>query len=462
LSVPRTHYAKSGDLHIAYQVVGDGPLDLLVVPPGFSVMEPSWEWPALGDFWWRLARFSRLILLDKRGVGLSDRVSDLPTLEERIDDLRAVMDATGSERAAVLGGSEAGSIAALFAATYPKRVTALALVDAIVTWSAVPGLPPAHTDESQQIVFDYIDGYWGSGLSGERMYAPSLAGDRRARELVGRFERMAGTPSAMKRLLAMNQQIDIRHVIPAISVPTLVIHCRGDRVAPVEHGRYYAERIRGARYVELSGEDHWWWCENSARIAQEIEEFLTGERHEPDIDRVLKTVLFTDIVGSTKRAAEIGDRRWRDLLNTHDSAIRRVLERFGGEEIKTTGDGFLAAFDGPARAIRCAQAITHEAQGLGIQVRAGLHTGECEIRGDDLAGIAVHTGARVTTLAGASEVLVTSTVRDLVAGSGINFTDRGRHTLRGVPGEWQVLAVGDDPVTSTGGGVHGRLAPNGG
>jgi pimeloyl-ACP methyl ester carboxylesterase len=441
LSAPSTRYAKSGDLDIAYQVVEDGPLDLLVVPPGFSVMEPSWEWPALGNFWRRLARFSRLILLDKRGVGLSDRVTDLPTLEERIDDLRAVMDAAGSETTAVLGGSEAGSIAALFAATYPERVTALALVAALVTWSAAPGLPPAHADEDQRIVFDYIDNYWGSGLSGTSMYAPSLAGDRRARELVGRFERMAGTPSSIKRLIAMNQQLDIRHVLPTISVPTLVIHCRGDRVAPVEHGRYYAERIPGARYVELPGEDHWWWCENSDRIAREIEEFLTGGWHEPDTDRVLKTVLFTDIVASTARAASVGDRRWRDLLDNHDAAVRHMLERFRGVEINTTGDGFLAAFDGPARAIRCAQAITHEAQGLGLTVRAGLHTGECEARGDDLAGIAVHTAARVAALAGPGEVLVTRTVRDLVAGSGLEFNDRGRHALKGVPGDWQVLAV---------------------
>jgi class 3 adenylate cyclase len=444
VSAPRTHYAKSGDLDIAYQVVGDGPLDLLVVPPGFSVMEPSWEWPALGDFWRRLARFSRLILLDKRGTGLSDRVTDVPTLEERMDDLRAVMDAAESERAALLGGSEAGPISVLFAATYPERATALALVGALVTWSAAPGLPPAFTEEGERIMLDYLDRYWGSGLSGERRYAPSLAGDRRARELVGRFERMAGTPSAMKRLLTMNRQIDIRHVLPAVSVPTLVMHRRGDRVAPVEHGRYYAARIRGAKYVELAGEDHWWWTgENRGSIAQEIEEFLTGERRVPDVDRVLKTVLFTDIVGSTERAAEVGDRRWRDLLDAHDAAVRDALERFRGEEIKTTGDGFLAAFDGPARAIRCAKAIDQDARGFGIEVRAGLHTGECEIRGDDLAGIAVHTGARVAALAGPGEVLVTHTVRDLVAGSGIEFIDRGRHTLRGVPGEWQVLAVDD-------------------
>jgi len=440
---PHTRYAKSGDLEIAYQVLGNGPVDVLVVPPGFSVMEPSWDWPALGDFWRRLARFSRLILLDKRGTGLSDRVAGVAMLEERIDDVRAVMDAAGSEQAALFGGSEGAPIATLFAATYPERVTALVLVAALAKWSAAPGLPPAYTDEDERVTVDYLDNYWGSGLSGEMMFAPSLAGDREAREFVGRLERTAGSPSAMKALIAMNQQIDIRHVLPTISAPTLVIHRRSDHVIPVEHGRYYANQIRGARYVELDGDDHWWWTgENSDTIAEDIEEFLTGERREADPDRVLKTILFTDIVRSTERAAMLGDRRWRDLLDRHDTAVRHALQRFRGEEIKTTGDGFLAAFDGPARAIRCAQLIIEDARALGLEVRAGLHTGECEVRGDDLTGIAVHTGARVAALADPGEVLVTGTVRDLVAGSGIEFNDRGHHSLRGVPGEWRVLAVG--------------------
>jgi class 3 adenylate cyclase len=442
VSRPVTRYARSDDLDIAYQVLGSGPLDLVVVPPGFSVMEPSWDWPALGAFWRRLARFSRLILLDKRGTGLSDRVTGVPTLEERMDDLRAVMDAADSERAALLGGSEAGPISTLFAATYPERVTALTLVGAIATWSATEDLPPADSNDQQRLNQHYLDNLWGSGLSGEGRYAPSLAGDRHARELVGRFERMAGTPSAMSRLMDMNRQIDIRCVLPTISVPTLVLHARGDRVAPVEHGRYYARRIPGARYVELAGEDHWWWTgEQSDTIAEEIEEFLTGERRGPDVERVLKTILFTDIVGSTEIAAELGDRRWHKLLDRHDAAVRHVLRQFRGQEIKTTGDGFLVAFDGPARAIRAALAIARDASDLGVEVRSGLHTGEVEVRGDDLAGIAVHTGARVAALAGAGEVLVTSTVRDLVAGSGIQFADRGRRVLKGVPGEWHILAA---------------------
>ena len=442
LDSPRTRYAKSGDLDIAYQVLGEGPFDLLVVPPGFSVMEPSWDWPALADFWLRVARFSRLILLDKRGTGLSDRVTGLPTLEDRMDDVRAVMDAAGSQRAVLLGGSEAGPIATLFAATYPERVIALVLVAAMVKWSAAPDLCAAVTDEGEQWMFDYLDEHWGSGLSGEWLYAPSLAGDPRAHELVGRFERMAGSPNAIRQLIAMGRQIDIRPVLSTISSATLVIHRTGDRAMPVEHGRYYAQHISGAKYVELAGDDHWWWTGTGHdTIAQEIEEFLTGARPEAELDRVLKTILFTDIVESTLRAVELGDHRWRELLDEHDAAVRGALDRFRGEEIKATGDGFLAAFDGPARAIRCAQAITHDARRLGLDVRAGLHTGECERRGNDLAGIAVHTGARVAALAGPGEVLVTSTVRDLVAGSDIDFTDRGSHPLKGVPGQWQILAV---------------------
>ena len=306
---------------------------------------------------------------------------------------------------------------------------------------------PATTDELEQQMFAYLDEYWGSGLSGELLYAPSLAGDPLARDFVGRFERMAGSPNAIKRLIAMNKQVDIRHVLPSVSAPTLVVHRDGDRVMPVEHGRYYAEHISGARYVELAGVDHWWWVgAGHDTIALEIEEFLTGERPEPEFDRVLKTILFTDIVGSTQRAVELGDHRWRELLDRHDATVRSALARSRGDEVKTTGDGFLAAFDGPARAIRCAQAINREARRLGLDIRAGLHTGECEVRGDDLAGIAVHTGARVAALAGPGEILVTSTVRDLVAGSNIEFTDRGSHSLKGVPGRWQVLAVNDEPI----------------
>jgi class 3 adenylate cyclase len=435
-------YAKSGDLDIAYQVVGDAPLVLVVVPPGFSVMEPSWFWPALADSWRRLARFSRVVLLDKRGTGLSDRVTGLPTLEERMDDVRAVMDAVGCARAALFAGSEAGPIATLFAATYPERVSALVLMDALVKWSAAPDLTAAMTTEEERLMFEYLDHGWGSGLSGELFFAPSLADEPRARDLVGRFERAAGTPNAMRQMVEMDRQIDIRHVLTSVSAPTLVLHRAGDRVVPVEHGRYYARKIPNAKFVELSGDDHWWWIGTGHSVVeQEIEEFLTGRRPDPNPDRALKTILFTDIVESTQRAVDLGDARWHALLDQHDAAVRAALDRFRGDEIKTTGDGFLAAFDGPARAIRCAQTIISDAHEMGVDVRAGLHTGECELRGRDLAGVAVHTGARVAALAGAGEVLVTSTVRDLVAGSNINFTSRGTHSLKGVPGQWEVLAV---------------------
>ena len=436
---PRTRYAKSGELDIAYQVLGDGPFDLVVVPPGLSIMDTAWEDEALSGFWHGLAAFSRLILLDKRGTGLSDRVIGVPTLEERMDDVRAVMSAVGSERAALLGGSEAGPITALFAATYPERVTALLLVEPFVKWSATDDFPWGLSEEAQQGLLDYVEQAWGTGLSGEQWFAPSLAGEPSAREWVGRIECATGTPSAMATQLAMNALIDIRPILSAISAPTLVVHRTEDRVADVHHGRYCAEHIPGAKYVELPGEDHWWWIGDARAVIDEIQEFLTGHRHQPETERVLKTVLFTDIVGSTELASTLGDQRWREVLDKHDRAIRRELDQFRGEEVNTTGDGFLACFDGPARAIRCAQAIAACAPRLGIEIRAGLHTGECELRGKDLAGIAVHVGARVAALANAGEVLVTSTVRDLVAGSGIEFADRGRYGLKGVGGEWELL-----------------------
>jgi class 3 adenylate cyclase len=438
---PRTRYATSGDLDIAYQVVGEGPPDLVVVPPGLSLLDTGWDDAALARFWRRLASFSRLILLDKRGTGLSDRVTGVPTLEERMDDVRAVMDAVGSERAAVLGGSEAGPITTLFAATYPERAAALILVGAIVKWLATPDFPWAFTAEQNESQLDYFERAWGSGRSAPRWFAPSLAGDPRAEEWAGRVERQTGTPSAMATFLAMNLRIDIRPILGTVSVPTLVIHRVGDLVADVRQGRYYAEHIRGAKYVELPGNDHWWWVGDADAVIDEVQEFLTGHRHEPEAERVLKTVLFTDIVGSTERASELGDRRWRELLDSHDRAIRGELDHYRGVEINTTGDGFVACFDGPARAIRCAQAIAARAPEIGLEIRAGLHTGECELRGDNLAGIAVHVGARVAALAGPGEVLVTSTVRDLVAGSGIEFDAHGRSALKGVPGEWEILTA---------------------
>jgi pimeloyl-ACP methyl ester carboxylesterase/class 3 adenylate cyclase len=438
---PRTRYARSGSLDIAYQVVGDGPLPLVIVPPGLSIMDTAWEDDALGAFWRRLASFARLIVLDKRGSGLSDRVTGVPTLEDRMDDVRAVMDAVGIEKAALLGGSEAGPITALFAATYPERVSALILVSAIVKWTATPDFPWGYSPEQVQFMLDYVEQGWGTGLAGENWFAVSLAGNDRAREWVAMAERHTGTPAAISKLLAMNALIDVRPVLPVVSVPALVIQRDADRVVDVHHGRYYAEHIRNAKYVELPGQDHWWWVGDAESISGEIEEFLTGHRPTPEVERVLKTVLFTDIVGSTEQAARLGDRRWREVLDAHDVAVRRELDRYRGQEIETTGDGFLACFDGPARGIRCAQAIVTRASEMGVHIRAGLHTGECEPRGRSLAGIAVHVGARVSALAGTDEVWVTSTVRDLVAGSGIEFKEHGVHALKGVPGEWLLLTA---------------------
>ena len=436
---PRTHYARSGQLNIAYQVLGEGPIDLVVVPPGLAIMDTSWEDDALSSFWSALAAFSRLILLNKRGTGLSDHVTGVPTLEERMDDVRVVMEAVGSERAALLGGSEAAPITALFAGNVPgtnerpcSRQCARQVVSQLQTSLGRSATTPKGSCSTMSSRF-------GKRSRRREMVRASLAGDPRAREWVRRVECATGTPSTMATQLTMNALIDIRPALGAISAPTLVVHRSQDRVADVHHGRYCAENIVGAKYVELPGADHWWWIGDSEAVIDQIQEFLMGRRHQPEIERVLKTVLFTDIVASTEQASQLGDRRWRELLDKHDRAIRLDLERYRGEEVNTTGDGFLACFDGPARAIRCAQAMIGAARPLGIEIHAGLHTGECELRGSDLAGIAVHVGARVAALADAGEVLVTSTVRDLVAGSGIEFEERGRHSLKGVPGAWTLL-----------------------
>ena len=438
-----TRYAKSGDISVAYQVAGEGPLDVVFVPGFVSHVELGWEVPPYARIFHRLSAFARLIVFDKRGTGLSDRTVDVPTLEERMDDVRAVMDAAGSERAAIVGISEGGPMALLFAATYPERVTALVLWDTYARALAAPdypaGSPPELFDETLRIV----EKYWGVGRVVRFMFLQDAPEDEETRQLLARAERNCATPAMAVAALRFVGPMDVRHVLSSISAPTLVLHRSGDPPIPVEQGRYLAEHIPGARFVELAGDFHLSATGQDEDALDEIEEFLTGVRPEkvPAPDRVLKTVLFTDIVDSTARAASEGDRRWHELLDAHDVAIRKQLGRFRGDEVKTTGDGFLAAFDGPGRAINCAQEIATRSRELGLEIRAGLHTGECELRGDDLAGIAVHIGARVASLAGPGEVLVTSTVRDLVAGSGIEFTDRGHHELKGVPGEWQVLAV---------------------
>jgi class 3 adenylate cyclase/pimeloyl-ACP methyl ester carboxylesterase len=434
---PETRYAKSDDVNIAYQVLGDGPLDLVWVPGFVSHLECGWEQPSYTRFFQRLASFSRLIMFDKRGTGLSDRVSlaELPTLERRMDDVRAVMDAVGSQQAALFGISEGSPMSALFAATYPERTSAIVLYGSFIGFT---GLRP--TDEQLQVFLNAIEQSWGQGI-GLPIFAPSRADDQLFKQWWARYQRLAASPGAAVALFRMNFEIDIRHVLPVVRVPALVLHQSGDRAVPVDWDRYVAQRIPGARYVELPGADHWPWFGESDAVLDEVQEFLTGVRPGPEPDRMLATVLFTDIVGSTQRAAELGDRRWRDLLDSYYALARRELDRFRGREVKTTGDGFLATFDGPARGIRCACAVSASVGQLAIAIRAGLHTGECEMMEEDVGGIAVHIGARVAAEAAAGEVLVSSTVKDLVAGSGIRFDDRGPHRLKGVPEEWRLFAV---------------------
>lgn len=431
----------SGDLHIAYQVFGEGPLDIVYAPGFISHVELNWELPYWVNIFHRLSQFGRVIIFDKRGTGLSDRVAGWPTLEERMDDIRAVMDAAGSEQAALIGISEGGPMCMVFAALYPERASALVLRGTGPRFATGPDWPWGWTEEAAAPRLDVAEQNWGTGRV-LPFFIQGVSDDDRAREETGRFERFAASPGAARQLLEMNLRVDVRSVLPAISAPTLVMHRSGDYVAPVEAGRYSAEHIPGATFVELPGDFHL-----SARPGDEdeamdlVEQFLTGTRGDHEIDRVLATVLFTDIVGSTERASVLGDQAWRDLLDRHDRITRQELERFSGREIKTLGDGFLAAFDGPGRAVRCARAITDEARGIGIEVRCGLHSGECEVRDNDLAGIAVHIGARIGGLAQPGEVLVSTTVKDLVLGSGIEFSDRGEHDLKGVPGTWKLFAV---------------------
>jgi pimeloyl-ACP methyl ester carboxylesterase len=441
LDVPQTRYAKTDDdVHIAYQVVGAGERDLVLVEGFVSHVEIAWEDPHLAAFLRRLASFTRLIVFDKRGVGVSDRVPAVPTLEQRMDDVRAVMDAAGSERAVLMGLSEGAPLSIVFAATYPERVQALVLNGGMARSTWAPDYPWAPPADALLEAATFIEPGLFTGDDVE-IWAPSLADDQRTMEWLGKYRRSAVSPGSLAQLFTMFLDIDVRAVLPAIAVPTLVLHRRGDRVVNRRAGQWMAEQIPGARYVELPGLDHFPWVGDSDAIVDEVEEFLTGVRHVAEPDRVLATVLFTDIVGSTERASELGDHAWRQLLDRHDAVVRAHLERFRGTEVKTTGDGFLATFDGPARAIQCAMELTVALQALGIEIRAGLHTGEVEVRGDDVGGIAVHTAARVLAEAQAGEVLVSRTVTDLVAGSGIAFVDRGSHVLKGIVGAWQLFAV---------------------
>jgi pimeloyl-ACP methyl ester carboxylesterase/class 3 adenylate cyclase len=448
---PETRYARSGDVSIAYQVVGDGPFDLVFAPGFVSNVEYGWEEPTLERFYRRLASFCRLIIFDKRGTGLSDRVTGVPDLETRMDDVRAIMDAVASDRAAVLGYSEGAAMAALFAATYPERTAALVLYGTFLTWDWLPSAREAYKQPSREQQLAEVERRWGTPDYCDELLrddAPSKADDDDFRRWYATRLRLGASPAAAVTLTKMCMEIEARPILPSIHVPTLIVHRVGDRDSDIRASRFAAEQIPGAVYVELPGDDHLPWVGDSEAIVVEIERFLTGiwsggGWEEPEPERVLSTVLFTDIVGSSERAAALGDRSWRELLERHHLLVRRQLGRFRGREMDAAGDGFFASFDGPARAIRCAHAIVDAVDKLGLEVRTGLHTGECELIDGKVAGIAVHTGARVAALARPGEVLVSSTVKDLVAGSGISFQERGIHELKGIPGEWRLFAAAE-------------------
>jgi class 3 adenylate cyclase len=437
---PVARYAKSGDVHIAYAVEGDGPVDLVWVPPWISQVEYLWAEPTLERFGKRLTRFARVITFDRRGSGLSDPLLGAPTLEEQMDDVLAVMDAAGSERAAICGTLEGGPMAALFAATHPDRTTGLVLYATFARATWAPDYEWAWTAERRDAEMAALIEHWGEGLIASSV-APSLRAEAGFMEWAGRLERLAASPGTIRRIFDLIGKYDVRDVLPSIRVPTLVMHRTHDSFIKVEHSRYMASKIPGSRFVELEGEDNMFSIGDSDALVGEVEEFLTGTRHDREPDRMLATVLFTDICDSTARAAELGDRGWRFLLERHDALFRQALTRHRGREVKRTGDGFLATFDGPARAIRCAASVAEAMGSLGLQIRAGLHTGELEVMDGDLGGLAVHIASRVMSAAGPNEVLVSGTVKDLVVGSGIDFEDRGETELRGVPGEWRLFAV---------------------
>jgi len=439
-SPPETRYAKSGDVSIAYQVVGDGPFDLVFVPGFVSNVDLDWADPGRAAFLKRLVSFSRLIRFDKRGTGLSDRVPGAPSLEVRMDDIRAVMDAAGSERAVLFGLADGGSLAILFAATYLPRTLALVLYATSPRYTKTPSFPWAPTrEEAEEAVMD-LERQWGTPA-----WAQSIGENREAAEQLAALMRQSASPGAAAELARINLDIDVTHVLGAVHVPTLVLHRTGHPI-DVRGGRQVAEKIPGARFVQLPGSEAFPYLGDSEGLLAEIERFLTtlwesDAWEEPQPERVLATVLFTDLASSTAKAAELGDRRWREQLEQHHARIRQQLARFRGIELDTSGDGFFARFDGPARAIRCACAIRDALDELGLDVRAGLHTGECELLDDKIAGIAVSIGARVAAQAQPGEVLVSQTVKDLVAGSGLSFEARGAHELKGIPGEWGLFAV---------------------
>jgi class 3 adenylate cyclase len=436
-------YARNGEVSLAYDVFGAGERDILVTFGWVGAFQAAWDNPRHARWLERLGTLGRVILWDKRGTGLSDRlpVDQLPTLEQRMDDMRVVLDAAGSERAVLFGISEGASLSALFAATYPERTDALLVCGGFARTLYDDDYPWAPTREAAEEFNEQVGASWGDNAWLLKLWAPSVADDPVAQAAWNRMLVFGASPSTAIAWLRMVQDTDVRHVLSAIRVPSLVIHRIDDQIMPVEHGRYLGEHIPGARYVELPRADHLWWIDGDD-ILDEVQSFLTGATAAYEPDRVLATVMFTDLVDSTTRAAELGDRRWRDLVEEHDKLVRSRLERYRGREVKSLGDGFLATFDGPGRAIRCAADLRDGVRQLGLELRAGLHTGECELAGDDIRGIAVNIGARVGACAGPGEVLVSQTVKDLVAGSGLGFEDRGEHELKGVPGSWRLYSVG--------------------
>jgi pimeloyl-ACP methyl ester carboxylesterase len=443
MNAPRTKYAKSGDLNIAYQVVGEGPFDLVYVPGFVSNIELMWEEPRYARVLNRLASFCRLILFDKRGTGNSDRVGvqELPTIETRMDDLRAVMDAAGSERAALFGHSEGGCMCIVFAATYPERTRALVTYGAFAKRLRTEDYPWAPAFDDRMAGIAETERSWGGPVD-MSYYAPSLAHDARFAEWFATYTRRSASPGAAAALMLMNSFVDVRPILPILRVPTLILQANGDNDVRVEEGRYLASHIPDARYFELPSGDHLWYVSHEDEILGEIQEFLTGTRSLPDADRFLATVLFTDIVNGTTKAAELGDRGWRSLVERHHALVRTSLERHRGVEVDTAGDGFFATFDGPARAVRCGLAIRDQVRDLGIEIRAGVHTGECELIAGKAGGIAVIIGSRVREQAEPGQVVSTATVKDLVSGSGLRFEPLGARRLKGVPEEWQLFAAG--------------------
>ena len=442
---PETRWARSGDLSIAYQVFGDGPIDLLVAPGFVSHCELFWESPDIARAFGRLAEVARVISFDKREQGLSDRLGRPPAVEEMVDDALAVLDAAGSERAAIFGISEGGALAQLLAASHPDRCTHLILWSSFARLCRAPdypeGVDPAAIDRWGEILRER----WGEPVS-ISVFAPSRRGDPDTEAWWARLLRTGTSPRSVVELMSLYKELDVRPALDSITAPTLVMHRRDDVPAPEALGRYIADHIAGARFVSVPGADHLFWTEGADEIVGEVEEFITGTRRAQPADRVLATVMFTDIVDSTAEASRLGDRRWRELLDRHDTRTAAEVERGRGRVVKTTGDGVLATFDGPARAIETAARLAGELPELGVRIRAGLHTGECERRGDDVGGMAVHIGARIAGRAGPGEVLVSSTVKDLVVGSGIEFADRGGAELKGVPGEWRLFAVAEPPA----------------